>query len=162
MKITTAEVRHRNYVPFGYIAFEFCNVYFRGSRAEEMEKKWSEVEGVLYAKHDATIAKNEEKIKRLRSEAERLDSQMRNAKPFFRFWYSKEEEELLSRASRLFEEANELERRNERLSEEGGCSVYETYRAVENLLEENNFVKTQISSTGGECPYEIELWKCEE
>lgn len=87
---------------------------------------------------------------------------MRNSKPFYRFWYTAEEENSLSRASKLLDEADELERENEKLREEGRCSVYEIRGAVERMLEENGFAKTQVSSTGGECSTEIELWSLKE
>lgn len=162
MKVTTAEVRHRDYVPFGYIAFEFCRVSFSGFRSKEMERKWRKIEDDLYEKHSSTISENEERIEWLRNRAERLQGKVRNSKPFYRFWYTAEEENSLSRASKLLDEADELERENEKLREEGRCSVYEIRGAVERMLEENGFAKTQVSSTGGECSTEIELWSLKE
>ena len=38
-KYTTCRVKHRDYVPYGYIAIEFCRVEFTGKDWKKYEKE---------------------------------------------------------------------------------------------------------------------------
>lgn len=41
---TTAIVKHRDRVPYGWIAIKFCSVEFLGPLARELDNKWHDIE----------------------------------------------------------------------------------------------------------------------
>lgn len=40
---TIAKMEYRNYVPYGWIAIEYCNLEFIGYNANELTDKWCEI-----------------------------------------------------------------------------------------------------------------------
>ena len=162
MKKTTAKVEHRDYVPRGWIAIEFCDVDFYGFRAEEMERKWLEIRSRRYDEYNDVFEYNEAKIKSLRSSATTLREQAKKSKPFYRFWYNASEKNLLSTADNLSRQANELEQKNEEIGNNRFFGVYERHRKIEELLQQNGFVLIMTSSKGEECIVETEIWSLEE
>ena len=159
---TTAKVEHRDHVPRGWIAIEFCNVNFYGFRAEEMEKKWRDIEYKRYVEYDSLYKQNETKIKDLRNTANSIYNHVRKTKPCYRFWYSKAEKEVLSKAKNLLIQAEELERKNQDIGKQRFFNTYESRRKIERLLQQHGFVLTQTSSRGEECVTKTEVWTLEE
>lgn len=162
MQKTTAKVEHRDYVPFGWIAVTFCHVDFYGYRAGEMKKKWSDIKHQRFRKYDSLFKENKTKIKNLRSKANAIRSQVEKSKPFYRFWYNKEEKEMLSEADELSRQAYELANKNNEVEEKKFFSTYECHKRIEELLEQNGFVLTSTSSSGDECVTDTEIWTLEE
>lgn len=179
MQKTTAKVEHRDYVPRGWIAIEFCNVYFYGFRAEEMKRKWRDIEHKRYVQYDPLYEENEAKIQNMRNQINAINAQKESlinskpSKPFYRFWYNKSEkariseidkllDELSKQADKLTVEADKLEKENEEIGAKRFFEVYECHRLIENLLNENGFVLTHTSSDGEECVTKTEVWTLEE
>lgn len=162
MPKTTAKVRHRDYIPFGWIAVKFCNVDFYGFRAKEMTEKWSDITNKRFIAYYSLYEENETKIKNMRDKARGLNEQVKSSKPFYRFWYNKAEKEMLSEAKELSIQANQLEEKNEKIRHQCFFDVYECHRKIENLLQQNGFVLTSIASEGDRCITEIEIWTLDE
>ena len=162
MQKTTAKVEHRDYVPWGWIAIEFCDVNFYGFRAEEMERKWSAIKNKRYDKYDSLFKQNETQIKDWRNAASAIRNQVKRSKPFYRFWYNKTEKDLLATADKLSSQANKLEAENQEVKNKRFFGVYECHRKIEDLLQQNGFVLTHTSSGGEKCVTKTEVWTREE
>lgn len=162
MKKTTAKVKHRDYVPWGWIAVEFCHVNFYGFRADEMKRKWDAIENKRYQEYDSIYKANEIKIQSLRSQADAIYKRVKESRPFYRFWYNKAEKEMLADAQKLSNQAYELEEENEKVKDKRFFGSYECRRKIEALLQQNGFVLTHTSSEGDECVTETEVWTLEE
>lgn len=179
MQKTTAKVEHRDYVPSGWIAIEFCNVHFYGFRAKEMERKWRDIEDKRYVQYAPIYEKNKAKIHNMRNQINAINAQKESlinskpSKPFYRFWYNKAEktkiseidkilDELSKQADELIIEANKLEKKNEEIGEKRFFEVYECRTKIETLLQQNGFVLTHTSSEGKECVTRTEVWTLEE
>lgn len=162
MQKTTAKVEHRDYVPHGWVAVEFCRVTFYGFHANEMNRKWEDIENQRYVKYNSLYEENKVKIQNLHSQVDSIHKQIKESKPFFRFWYTKAEKEMLSEANKLLNQAYELEKENEDVEDKMFFDVYECHRKLEEFLQQNGFVLTSASSSGDECVTETEIWTLEE
>ena len=52
---TTCRIEHRDYVPYGWIAIEFCDVEFMGKNAKQYEREWHDIEFVKLRKREKEI-----------------------------------------------------------------------------------------------------------
>lgn len=179
MQKTTAKVEHRDYVPSGWIAIEFCNVHFYGFREKEMQKKWRDIEHKRYVEYAPLYEENEAKIQNMRNQINAIHTQKESlinskpSKPFYRFWYNKSEkariseidkilDELSRQADELTVEADKLEKENKEIENKRFFEVYECHAKIETLLKQNGFVLTHTSSEGEECVTRTEVWTLEE
>lgn len=162
MQKTTAKVKHRDYVPWGWYALEFCHVNFYGFRADEMYRKWDAIKDKQYAEYNSIFKQNEIQIKDWRNVANAIRNQVKKSKPFYRFWYNKTEKDLLATADKLSSQADELEEKNKEVKIKRFFDVFECRIKIEDLLQQNGFVLTHTSSSGEECVIETEVWTREE
>ena len=162
MQKTTAKVEHRDYVPRGRLAIEFCRVDFYGFRAKEMEKKWKDIKLQRYLKYNSLFEDNETKIQDLRKKANAILNKVRKSKPYYRFWYYKMEKQMISDANELLSQAYKLEEENEEVGKNRFFGTYEYRRKIEDLLQQNGFVLTSTSSMGDWCVTKTEVWTLEE
>ena len=86
---TTAIVKHRDRVPYGWIAIKFCDVEFLGPLEDELNNKWHDIEFKKYRQ-------NKEKIEECETTKEILEDKIKDFKkqinkPWYRFWYNSEE-----------------------------------------------------------------------
>ena len=162
MSKTTAKVEHRDYIPCGWIGIKFCHVNFYGSRAEEMSKKWQKITSERYEKYDSLCKENEMKIEAWRTLASSIRDNVKNSKPFYRFWYNKSEKDMLATAAKHLSQANELEEENEKVKSNRFFEPFECHMKIEELLRENGFILTNASSSGEGSFTEIEVWTLEE
>ena len=159
---TTAKVEHRDRVPYGWIAIEFCDVDFYGFRAEEMKKKWRDIEHKRYVEYNTLYEENKAKIQAMENSADAIREVVKESKPFYRFWYNKDEKEMLSKADELLDQADELKKENKKVKKKRFFETYECLRKIEELLQENGFVLTHTASRGEECIVKTEVWTLEE
>lgn len=169
MKKTTAKVEHRDYVPWGWVTINFCNVDFYGFRAEEMERKWNDIKRKQYDEYAPLYEQNETQIQNLRNQIDAINAQEKSlidSIPFYRFWYTKTEKEKISEFNKLLDElskqADDLEKENEEIGDKRFFGAYECYRKIEDLLQQHGFVLTSTSFKGNKCVTEIEVWTLEE
>lgn len=161
LKTTTAKIEYRDYVPWGVITTEFCHVEFYGFRADEMKRKWDAIENKRYKEYDSLYKQNEIKIKDWFNEASIIRCKVRKFKPFYRFWYTKNEKELLARANKLLSQVAELEKENKKIKKKRFFGIYECRRKIEALLQQNGFVLTHTFSSE-EYITKTDVWTCEE
>lgn len=167
MKVTTAKVEHRDYVPIGWVAIEFCDVEFYGYRASEMSKKWDNIETKLRNEQEEervrTISQNEARIRNLRQVAEERRKEIRNGRHVLRLWYNEEEKKLLQHVWDMEDEADRLENENDELrNKKHSIDTYTLRRNIEKFLQDRGFALTQVSSRGDECVTKIEVWTLRE
>lgn len=156
--MTTARVKHRNYVPYGWIAIEFCNVDFFGSDAERFGSAWRKI---TYAKYDQVqpeieriqkhIVKCEEKIGIIGQELNQL-------RRWWRFWKTPEENELLQKKSLIMHDIMEARARKKFLQRDMFYKARELVCKAEHFLTENGFILTSTSSDGNGCVTHTDLW----
>ena len=158
MQKTTAKVEHRDYVPWSWIAIEFCDVDFYGFRAREMEIKWREIKNQRYDKYNSIYEENEKIIRNLQNKAKEILKKVEESKPFYRFWYNKKEKQMLSEANNLSSQAYKIKEKNEEVEKKRFFGTYECHRKIEELLTQNGFVLTSTSSSGNECVTKTEVW----
>ncbi len=159
---TTAKVEHRDYVPSWYLAVTFCNVYFYGFRAKEMETKWREIKKMRFAEYDLLVKQNEIKIQYLLDTANEIRNNVKKNKPFYRFWYNKVEKHQIATADEYLYKAEKLEEETKELKNKRIFDVYDSLKKIEELLQQNGFVLTHTSSRGEECVTKTEVWTLEE
>lgn len=154
---STATVKHRDHVPYGWIALEFCSVNFAGPRADELGEAWRKIE---YSKlHDT-----EAKIKKLegRVEAFELDKKIlktnAHKKPWYYFWKTKEEKELAQKLDEYDDKIYQLQRQIEKLEKEKFFDSYTLRHKAEKFLEEHGFYLHSTSSSGDECVTHTEIY----
>lgn len=162
MQKTTARVEYRDYVPSGWIAIKFCNVEFYGFRANELQKTWEDIKHKRYVEYTSLYKENEIKIKNLLNEAIDIRKQVKASKPFYRFWHTKSEKNMLSIAKNLSLKAYELEEKNQEIKNKRFFEVHECRRKIEELLRRNCFVLTHTSSEGERCVTKTDIWTLEE
>ena len=153
----TATVKHRDYVPYGWIALEFCSVDFAGPRANELGEAWRKIE---YSKlHDA-----EAKIKELEGHIETFELDKKilktNApkKPWYRFWKTKEDKKLDKKIDECDSRIHQLQLQIEKLDKEKFFDSYTLRRKVEKFLEEHGFYLHNTSSSGDECVTHTDIY----
>lgn len=162
MRTTTATVTHRDSIPYGCISFEFCDVEFCGYRAGDMMQKWINIKQKRFNKYTSIYEENEAKIQNLHNQLNSIHTQKKSlinskpARPFYRFWYNKDEKEkvleinkLLDKLSKqekeLTKQIHELEKENKRVRDKRFFDVYECHDEIKILLRQNGFVLTDIS-----------------
>lgn len=162
MQKTTAKVEHRDYVPYGWIAIEFCEVEFFGPRAKEMNAKWNAITHARYEEYESICSQKQERIDEATKEIEDIQKDIKSSKPFYRFWYNSDEKIMLAKVKALKAEISVLEEKIEEVKDKRFYGVYEKHRKLERLLDENGFTLTSTSSRGDRCITKVEIWTLEE
>ncbi len=153
----TAKVQYRDYVPYGYIAIEFCNVEFYGDDSDNLTAKWEKIKKDRYHKYDTAVNRLRYKLDSLNSAREDLEK-IKNAKPWFRFWYNEEEKEAIAKIEDIFNDIVKIEEQLQEYESLRHMTAKETKRAVEEFLRDNGFVLTNTDSSGMECVTHTDIW----
>lgn len=149
---TTAKVVYRSHVPFGWIAIPFCRVEFYGPLKKEMEETWKSIENLEIKQYKRSV---QERV----NKAESIYKQIKSNKPFWRFWYNRNEKNMIQQADKLLIEAARIE--DEVLNGQSFGSIYKYRHELENFFQRYGFVLTHTSSAGTECITHTEIWTCE-
>ena len=155
---TTAKVKHRDYVPWGWIAIEFCDVSFYGTRAKELEEKWRNVEFFKYHEQKPIVEKCELEKSVIEKEIEELQKKLNTSKKWYRPWYTKEEKQFISS---MDEKRKIIITLDEKISVAKDNMFYEAAtlkRKAERFLTDNGFVLTNTTATGNECVTYTDIW----
>ena len=153
---TTAIVKHRDRVPYGWIAIKFCDVEFLGPLEDELNNKWHDIEFKKYRQ-------NKEKIEECETTKKILDDKIKDFqkqinKPWYRFWYNSEEKEKLEKIRILEDDIMNCEIEIEELNDNNFYEASEKLRLVKNFLTENGFVLHSTSAAGEECITHTDIW----
>ena len=174
MHKTTATIKHRDFVPYGCRAIDFCDVNFHGYRAAEMTQKWSDIVFERFHKYNPIYEKNDTKIQDLRNQLSTIHSQKKSliktkpSRPFYRFWYNKDEKEKILEINKLLDELskqekelskqlNKLETENKEIGRKRFFDTTECYDKLTILLHQNKFILTDISCTKQLCRNEPDI-----
>lgn len=157
---TTCVVKHRDYVPDGWIAIDFCEIYFSGHRSDDFEEQWRKIE---YEKYDAM----QEKIKPLELERLELKKQLTDItqqiniikkKRSLFHTYSKEIRQLYTEFEDAELKIKEVKHKIKKLKNNRFYKTRELIVKINDFLEEKGFHIISSSSKGGECSTEKDIW----
>jgi len=155
---TTAKIKHRDYVPWGWIAIEFCDVEFYGARAKELEKEWHEIEFAKYHEQKP-IAENYKTQKyQLEKEIKDIQKQLKESKKWYRFWYNKDEKNLIHLINEKSTTIKNLEVKIESVESDMFYKASTLLRKVEHFLKNKGFVLTNTTAAGDECVTYTDIW----
>lgn len=178
---TTCKVKHRDYVPYGWIAIEFCEVDFMGKDAKLYENEWHEIKFAKYDKREKEIKEIEEELKSIKKAAEdiakqeiRLEYEIRNLRkklPIFKRLFKGDTEEIKDKKAELEKIINTknckiknyyvLTELKKDLDEDKFYSQSELMRKIERYLKDKGFRIINSSQSGGECKEQIDIWQKE-
>lgn len=160
---TVVKIEYRDFVPLEFQTFKFFHVNFIGSRAEEIENKWEYIQYRRYTSYYTMYEKNKIKLSALRNKVHLIHEQVKKSKPFYRFWYTQAEKDLLSTSQELLIQANNLEIENNKVLDKIlSKDVIERHNILARLLYKNGFVLTSQESDGGKYSIKKEVWTLEE
>lgn len=178
---TTCRVEHRDYVPYDYIAIEFCEVEFIGKNARQYENEWHNIKFAKCRKREKEIknidttlqiiTKELEFVLNLQSELKEEIKSLRKKLSIFRRLFKgdtgeilikKEKlEQLISTENHRIDKYNKLINLKNDLDEDKFYSQYELMRKIERYLENKGFRIINSSQSGGECKEQIDIWQKE-
>jgi chromosome segregation ATPase len=153
----TAKVQYRDYVPYGYIAIEFCDVEFYGDDSNKLKEGWEKIKKDRYHKYDTAVNRLQYRLDSLTATRKDLEK-IKNAKPWFRFWYNKEEKEAIAKIEDIFNDIVKIEEQIEEYENLRHMTAQETKRVLEEFLKDNGFVLTNTDSSGIECVTHTDIW----
>lgn len=157
--MTTAQVKHRDYVPWGWIAIEFCDVEFFGERAKELKDKWSDITMARYRKYKGLVEELETKKSDLENEHQRLVKELKSTRRWYRFWYNEKENQLEKQVYNTYSKIQEIDKDIEKYN--GMCfyGSVEKRLKLEKFLQEHGLVLDNSNAVGDECITYIDIWK---
>lgn len=180
-KYTTCRVEHRDYVPYGYIAIEFCNVKFMGKDKRKYEKEWNNIEFKKLNQREEEIKEINEKLKTINEEIKTLldlennieeeIKEMRKKLSIFARLFKGDTEEIKDKKNVLklliyaidckINKYNELIALKNNLDEDKFYSQSELMCKIERYLEDNGFRIINSNQSGGECKTQTDIWQKE-
>lgn len=179
-KYTTCRVEHRDYVPYDYIAVEFCHVKFMGKDSKKYEKEWNNIEFEKYHQREKeiedidkelkTITKKIKMLLELTNDIEKEIKKMRKKISFFRRLFKSTEEiknkekkiEILTNSIgyNIIQYSELIDLKNN-LDEDKFYSQSEIMYKIERYLEDNGFRIINSSQSGGKCKTQTDIWQKE-
>ena len=157
--ITTCRVEHRDYVPYGWIAVEFCDVEFFGLMKDEYEKQWREVKYNKCHIYDAKIEELNEGLKNLTNQIHDLEVELKECRCWWKFWNTKEEVAIKNEWYKLNTKKPQIEAAIEKYENDRFYDLSELMIKIEKLLNDNGFILKNSSSTGGGCSMTTDIWE---
>ena len=156
---TTAKVEYIDYVPRGYLDIRFCEVNFYGERSEELAQEWFAIKQNRYNFYDSIADGLLAQKELLELNIKEKSEELKNLKPWYRFWHTKKEKMIIEEIESLQININQL---NESIVENKHNRFYETpekHLRLERFLREKGLVLTGVTATGSECVTYIEIWE---
>ncbi len=153
---TTAIVKHRDRVPYGWIAIKFCSVEFLGPLARELDNKWHDIEFKKYRQNKVKIEECQ-KQKQI-CENKIKDFQKQINRPWYRFWYNAEEKEKLAKIKILENDIMNCDAEIAELEEDNFYDASEKLSMAKKFLTEHGFVLNSTSAAGDECITHTDIW----
>ena len=89
-------MKYRTYVPYGWIAVEFCDLKFFGENEKIYERAWHKIKFAKYNEKEKQISVYKEKIKNIDNKIKEIENKIKNirSKKWWRFWKTEEQKEL--------------------------------------------------------------------
>lgn len=178
MRKTTATVTHRDSVPYGCLAYEFCDVEFSGYRSSEMIQKWRDITHKRFNEYNSIYEENKINIQNLHNQLNTIQTQIKTlinskpTRPFYRFWYNKDEKEkvleinkslneLSKQKKELLSQIHKLEKQNEVVKAQRYFDFYECYEEITFFLRQNGFVLTDVSYNRNRYVPDTDIFSCD-
>ncbi len=155
--MTTARVEYRDYVPYEWISFRFCDVKFYGDEADRFDAKWREIRYGRLRKNMPKIDYAYNQIHEDKEELDAVERRLKEIKRWWRFWGSAEERELKQKQKQLVRRIREAKEKAKSLGTDSLYKIRELVDKLEKFLNENGFVLTSTDSRG-ECVVHTDLW----
>lgn len=159
--MTTARVKYRDYVPYGWIAVEFCDVYFYGDKANELSLRWHAIKYEKYYKQKSKI--NNLLVIKEDYEAQKTDigKDLKQSEDWWRFWNNKQERKLKCKIKELNQKISEIDSEIRSIQSDKYFEVSTLIRKAERFLDDNKFVLKSSNSSGTECITHTDIWELE-
>jgi hypothetical protein len=161
--LSTAKFKYRDYVPYGWIAIEYCDVEFFGRNADKLNKAWHDIKYEKFHKKDAEIKVLERKMREIKSANNYNEETLKSLKEEKKWWNFKttvDEKNFLSKIEENNVLMQDIKNKIEKLEEERYYSVSELKTKAKNFLREKGFLMYDYNSNGDECIDHTEMWGC--
>lgn len=160
--MTTARLKHRDYVPYGWIAIEFCDIEFFGDNSSLYTKKWEDIKYKKYheckSKIDA-LSTRRRLIERQRNSILSELSGLQEEKPWWKIWKTDYEKELIKKVFRMDSDIEIIEVDIERVKDDQFYDITTLVRKAERMLNENGFILKSSNASGTECITHTDIWE---
>ena len=160
--MTTARLKYRNYVPYNWIAIEFCNVKFFGNNSDSFDREWDNIRYEKYRKCRANIdalSKNCSLIERQQNSILSELNGLQKEKPWWRIWKTDYEKELIKKVSHMYSNIEKIRLDIERAEANRIYSAQTLVRKAERMLSQNGFVLKSSNTEGTECVTYTDIWE---
>ena len=157
--MTTAKVKYRDHVPYGWIAVEFCDIYFYGENADEFKDRWYAIKYEKYHKQKFKI--DNLCVSKEECETKKTDmvKDLKQSKDWRRFWDNKYERSLKYKIKELNQKIAKINSEIQSTQSDMYYSVFTLIYKAEHFLDDNKFVLKSSSSSGSECIVHTDIWE---
>jgi hypothetical protein len=138
----TAKIEARLYIPYGWIAIDFCHLEFWGKDTEKYKKGWEQIEYSDYHKYDKKIVELNNKIKKIDVTISKMN------------WLRK-----LTKKYKETEKINILKEQIYELKKLRFKSSYQLLNEADSFLRKNGFILINKTSNGKECEINTYIYK---
>lgn len=153
---TTAILKYRCYIPYGWIAVPFCRLEFTGSETVKFDSKWDKIRTKLRKQNELTESEIAKSIAEKRTELEDIQNDLTQFKRWWRFWRTPEEKQLYDTERSIAKQIKSLKEKRERYKT--GPSADTLLYEAKKLLRENDFTCISVTTDGSECTTYTEVW----
>ena len=161
--LSTAKFKYRDYVPYGWIAIEYCDVEFFGKDADKLSKEWHNIKFAKFDKKESEIIPLKVKLKEIR-EANNYNEETLKSIKDSKKWYQRkksvDEKNFLAKIAENNILIQDLTEKIDKLEKDRFYSVSELKRKAKNFLREKGFLMYDYASSGDECVDHTEMWGC--
>lgn len=157
--MTTAKIKYRTYVPYGWIAIEFCYVEFFGDNNTSLEKEWHDIKFKKYREKQPTIDSLNARNIDLKKDEDILRNQINFIHKWWKIFGSKNEKLLWNQVFNIRENMNNINNEIKKHESDLFYSASELKHKTERFLESKGFIFDATSSAGSECVTHTDVWK---
>lgn len=159
--MTTARVKYRNHVPYGWIAVEFCDVRFFGDKATELNLKWENIKCEKSRKQQYKIDNLLVFKKNCEIEKANAARDLKQSKDWWRFWNNKYEQGLKCKIKELNQSIKKINLEIQSIQTNKYYDVFTLIHKAEKFLDDNKFVLKSSNAAGSECITYTDIWELE-
>lgn len=159
---TTAKVEYRDFVPYGYIAIEFCDISFYGDKYYELDNEWQTIKYKKLHEREKQIEDlNKNKVE-LNNNIKELQDKRNNTKCKFLFFKTQKEKDLDDQIWKLSRNIYSIDLKIDKLNHDKFYSAIDLEAKAEIFLEDHGFILDSSTSHGDRCATTTDIWKLNE
>lgn len=159
--MTTAEMKYRACVPYGWVAIKFCDIRFYNDPNNEYSLKWGDIEFDKAYKHKKFIKELEEEINKLEDKKNSLYQEYKSYKKWYRPWLVEEQKEIKKHINVINLDIQHFNEDIQMLEKDKYYEVRQLIRKGHDFLEQNGFRLKSHTINGEQCTTDIEIWEKE-